>query len=263
MQWGAMRSDGTFTPGLVVGVKGSQGPLTHHKQNDLGSYVLHANGEAYLVDPGYYEGKTTDHTLPLIDDQGPNVSGASITEAWEEGPWRHMTIDSTKGYGMAAARVRRLIVMYGDDSAIVLDDIIPADGKPGEVTAQYQTAWKPEIDEQDASVALIAGQNGKLSLRCFGHELALSAQDREFRKPGWCWEKISKSGPGDWHTLSATYRADPSRPLVTVLQSAPRDKQLPPPPECRYAKGTVEVEFAPGPTVKFEQKEQGWQFVRP
>ncbi|MGM0491264.1 MAG: hypothetical protein ACQESR_31435, partial [Planctomycetota bacterium] len=50
-----------------------------YKQNDLGSFVLHANGEAYLVDPGYYEGKATDHTLPLIDDQGPDVSGSSIT----------------------------------------------------------------------------------------------------------------------------------------------------------------------------------------
>jgi hypothetical protein len=263
MHWGAMRSDSSFDPQLVVGVKGSQGPLTHHKQNDLGSFVLHANGEAYLVDPGYYEGKATDHTLPLIDGKGPGVTGSSITDAWEEGPWRHMTLDSTDGYGEAADRVRRLIVMYGTDSVVVLEDIIPARDKPGQITAQYQTAWKPAVSKEDASVALIAGQKGKLELRCFGHPLALSATDRSFRKPGWRWEKISESGPGDWQTLSGTYQADPDRPLVTVLRPVPAGKPLPPSPQCRFAKASVEVEFAGGHTIRFEQIKEGWQFVEP
>lgn len=93
MQWGAMRSDGSFKPKLVLGFKGSRGPLTHHKQPDLGSYVLHANGEAYLVDPGYYEPEPSDHTLPLIDGQGPGEAGSDIADGWEEGPWRHVTIN--------------------------------------------------------------------------------------------------------------------------------------------------------------------------
>jgi len=263
MHWGAMRSDSSDMPRLVVGVKGSQGPLTHHKQNDLGSYVVHAHGEAYLVDPGYYEGKATDHTLPLVDGQGPDVSGSNITGAWEQGSWRHITLDSTDGYGAAAARVRRLIVMHGADSVVVLDDVVPARGKPGEITAQYQTGWKPRLDEQDATAAVIVGQKGQLELRCFGHDLALAATDREFSKPGWCWEKISESGPGDWHTLSGTYRADPARPLVTVLRSASPADQFPPPPQCRYANGSVEVALAGGRTVRFEQDKDGWQFVRP
>jgi len=263
MHWGAMRSDSSFKPQLVVGVKGSQGPLTHHKQHDLGSFVIHANGEAYLVDPGYYEGKATDHSLPLIDGKGPGVTGSRITDAWEEGPWRHMTLDSTDGYGEAAQRVRRLIVMDGADSVVVLDDIIPAKGKAGQVTAQYQTAWKPAVSKEDASVALIAGQKGKLELRCFGHPLALSATNRKFRKAGWCWEKISESGPGDWQTLSGTYQADPARPLVTVLQPSRLEGRLPPTARCHFAKGSVAVEFASGHKIRFEQKKEGWQLVRP
>lgn len=263
MQWGAMRSDSSFTPKLVVGVKGGQGPLTHHKQNDLGSYVVHANGEAYLVDPGYYEGKATDHTLPLVYGEGPDVRGSSITDTWQQGPWRHMTLDSTEGYGAAARRVRRLIVMHGSDAVIVLDDIVPADGKPGEITAQYQTAWMPEIDEKYTGFVLVPGQKGKLGLRCFGHQLVLSAQDRQFRKPGWCWEKISDSGPGDWHTLFGSYHCDPDRPLTTVLQPVTPRKPLPASPQCRYGKGMVEVDLAGGVRVRFEREEEGWQFVRP
>ncbi len=263
MQWGAMRSDGTFTPKLVVGVKGSQGPLTHHKQNDLGSLVLHANGEAYLVDPGYYEGKATDHTLPLVDGQGPDVTGSSITEAWEQGPWRQMTLDSTEGYGKAAARVRRLIVMHGADRVVVLDDIVAADDAPGLITAQYQAAWVPRIDAQSPNSMQLAGQNGTLRLTCLGHEINLSAEDRTFRKAGWCWEKISESGPGDWHTVSGTYTADADRPLVTVLQTAAAKEPLPPVPVCRFGRGEVEVEFGGGPTIRFQRTEKGWRFVRP
>jgi hypothetical protein len=262
MHWGAMRSDGSFTPNLVVGVKGSRGPLTHHKQHDLGSYVVHANGEAYLVDPGYYEPKATDHTVPLIDGQGPDVSGSSIVEAWERGPWRHMTIDSTDGYGEGAGRVWRLIVMHGDDRVIVLDDILPADGKPGRITAQYQIAWTPAIDRAAAHQMVVKGQKGSLGVRCFGHKVELEAKDRQFSS-GWRWDKISEDGPGDWHSVSATYTADPDRPLVTVLQPARGDREPPAPPDCRFADAKIEVAFADGLVVQFEQNPDGWRFFRP
>jgi hypothetical protein len=262
MHWGAMRSDGTFTPQLVVGVKGGRGPLTHHKQHDLGSYVVQANGEAYLVDPGYYEGKAADHTLPLVDGAGPGVSGSSIPEAWEAGPWRHVTLDSTDGYGKAARRVRRLIVMHADDSVVVLDDIIPAEGQPGQITAQYQTAWTPQIDESDKAAMVVKGQKGSLRVRCYGHPVELAAKDRTFRS-GWSWKKISEEGPGDWHSVSGTYTADVDRPLVTVIQPAAAKKAPPPAPRCGYEKRGVTVEFKDGPAVRFEQTKKGWQFVRP
>jgi hypothetical protein len=39
LNWGVLRSDGTFQPKLVVGVKGRDGVTTHHAQPDLGSFV--------------------------------------------------------------------------------------------------------------------------------------------------------------------------------------------------------------------------------
>jgi hypothetical protein len=261
MHWGAMRSDGTFEPGLVVGVKGSRGPLTHHKQNDLGSYVLHANGEAYLVDPGYYEGKATDHTLPLVDGEGPGVSGSSITRAWEKGPWRHVTLNSTDGYGKGARSVRRLIVMHGEDSVVVLDDVLPAEGKPGTITAHYQSGWTPKID-REKNVVRIEGQNGRLALRAFGHDLDLSAKDRTFSS-GWYWKKIDENGPGDWHSISGTYTADPARPLITVLRPAAPDEKPSHEPECSYEKGEIVVSPNPGYEVRFVRRKGRWQFVRP
>lgn len=262
MQWGAMRSDRSFKPKLVIGFKGSRGPLTHHKQPDLGSYVLHANGEAYLVDPGYYEPKPTDHNLPLIDGQGPGVTGADIEDGWEAGPWRHITIDSTEGYGNSARRVRRLIVMHADDRVVVLDDIIPADDRPGEITTQFQTAWSPEIDAEATHPLIIKGQNGSLGARCFGHDLTLTARDRTFSS-SWHWAKIDEQGPGDWHSVTADYQADPARPLVTVLQPAAGKAALSPPPRVKYNKAKIEVIFADELTIGFAQNKGGWQLIRP
>jgi len=263
MQWGAIRSDGSFQPKLVVGVKGGRGPLTHHKQQDLGSYVLHANGEAYLVDPGYYEPEPTDHTLPLISGEGPGVSGASITDGWEEDPWRHMAVDATEGYGESVQRVRRLIVMHGEDRLVIVDDILPADGHdPPEVTAQFQTAWIPKIDMGGAHPLIVEGEKGRLGVRCFGHEIELAAENRRFTS-GWHWKKISEEGPGDWHSVRGKYPSDPDRPLVTVLQPAAGDADLPKPPAVRYAGERITVSFPDGVKVRFKQETTGWRLVRP
>ncbi len=263
MQWGAMRSDGSFTPKLVVGVKGGRGPLTHHKQRDLGSYVLHANGEAYLVDPGYYEPKPTDHTLPLIDGKGPGVDGATITDGWAEGPLRHMMIDSTEAYGESVKRVRRIFVMHAEDRAVVVDDILPADGHdPPEITTQFQTGWVPKLDNDGDHQLIVKGEKGTLGVRCFGHKVELSAEDRKFTS-GWRWEKISEDGPGDWHSVRGKYQSDPQRPLVTVLRSVAADADLPKPPTIRYADDRITVAFADGVTLEFKQETTGWHFVRP
>ena len=263
MQWGAIRSDGSFKPGLVVGVKGGRGPLTHHKQKDLGSYVLHANGEAYLVDPGYYEPKPTDHTLPLIDGNGPAVGGATITDGWAEGPWRVMAVDATDGYGEPVELVRRLIVMHGEDRVVVVDDILPAEGHdPPEVTTQFQTAWPPRIDDAAEHQLVVAGENGALGVQCFGHELELAAEDRAFTS-GWHWKKIGEKGPGNWHSVRGKYQSDPDRPLVTVLQPASGEADPAEPPTVRYAGERITVTFADGVSLELEQETTSWRFVHP
>jgi hypothetical protein len=128
MQWGVMRSSGELIPNLAVGVKGSEGLLSRHKQNDLGSFVLYAGGEMLLLDPGYYQGAAGSHTLPLLNGRGPIHLDSRIVETWQGGPLRQMTVDSSKAYGFAARRVRRIVVMAGDRAVVVLDDILPGGG---------------------------------------------------------------------------------------------------------------------------------------
>ncbi len=258
IQWGVMRSSGDYIPDLVVGVKGSQGQLSHHKHQDCGSFVLYAGGQMLLLDPGYFNGKADSHTVPLVNGQGPKHSGSRIAAAWEDGPWRAMAVDSTRAYRKTAQRVRRTLVMHGDRAVVVLDDIHPADGNG--VTAQYQAAHAPQIDA-DGSAALIEGDEVSLGLWTFGPDLKMSATRRDFGK-SWGFKKLAERGRISWHSLTGDYEADPENPLVTVLIPAGQQHK---PPQPRYDRqgGSIEISLPDGATVRFALREGLWAFVRP
>lgn len=276
MQWGVMRSSGDYIPNLVVGVKGSQGPLSHHKQKDLGSFMLYAGGEMLLLDPGYFQGGANAHTLPLINGKGPGVTGSRIVEAWEREAWRVMAIDSAPAYGRNAKRVRRTLVMHGDKAVVVLDDIIAGDGAvraedagPGwtpppvgvdpraiEATAQYQAAQKATLDPK-TGMATVHGRYGDLALWTFGPTLDLAVEPRDF---GRSWVYRNRARDEDlyaWHSLTGQYTLDTENPLVTVLM--PFEKGQPPdPPKYRRAGGGIVVTLPDGAKVAFEMAGGKW-----
>jgi hypothetical protein len=168
LQWGVLRSDGAaLRPGLVLGIKGRGGPTTHHAQEDLGSFVLHARGEVLLLDPGYYQGDASAHSLPLVDGRGPDRRGsATITEAGERGPWRWMTVDATDAYGgTGVQRLRRLFVMNGDRATILLDDLVSE--RPARTRCQLQCAHATTTTP-DGHGAVVLGERTKLLVRTFG-----------------------------------------------------------------------------------------------
>jgi hypothetical protein len=173
-----------------------------------------------------------------------------------------MTVDATEGYGKSVLLVRRLIVMHGEDRLVIVDDILPADGHdPPEVTTQFQTGWVPKVDNDGDHPLIVKGEKGTLGVRCFGHDVELSAEDRRFTS-GWHWKKIDEEGPGDWHSVRGKYQSDPDRPLVTVLQPAAGDADLPNPPTVRYAGDRITVSFPDGVTVRFKQETTSWRLDR-
>jgi hypothetical protein len=278
MQWGVMRSSGEFIPDLVVGVKGSAGPLSHHRQHDLGSFVLYAGGEVLLLDPGYFQSGANCHSLPLVNGKGPAHSGSRIVEAWENERLRAMVIDSTTAYGQAARRVRRTLVMVGDRAVVVLDDILAGPGDAGDgsvswspppavgpearcrVTAQYQAAQEARADPNTGAAAVL-GHKGTLGLWTFGPKLKLTVKKRDFGK-SWRFRKRAKEGVYAWHSLTGDYTADPNDPLVTVLVPADKGRE-PAAPKCRR-RGESIVVTVPGPEeVKFAKADGRWTFVRP
>lgn len=281
MEWGAMRSDGqTFIPELMVGVKGSGGPLSHHKQNDLGSFMLYAGGEMLLLDPGYFQGGKRDHTLPLVNDHGPKHSGSEIVEAWEGGAWRAMTIDSTPAYGRMAKRVRRTLVMHGEAAVVVLDDIVAGDGavraeqggpawtpppigadpEAIKATAQYQAAQKPTIDAERGMVSIV-GHETTLDLWTFGPKLTLDARERDFGK-SWHFQNLAERGVYRWHSLEGHYTLSTDDPLVTVLLPRTNGEKSRT-PEYQRRDDRIEVSLPDGTSVVFKWVDGQWAFDKP
>lgn len=257
MQWGVMRSSGDYIPQLVVGVKGSGGQLSHHGQKDLGSFMLYAHGEMLLLDPGYFNGGPDCHSLPLIDGHGPGKSGSKIVAAHDQRHWRAMVVDSARGYGKAAERVRRTLVMQGHSAVIVLDDIIPTG--EGRITAQYQAAHATTVDDQGD--ALIAGRQATLGLFTFGPELELSARKRSFGR-SWGFVRLAKKGRLAWHSLTGDYAADPANPLVSVLVAVESGRKPPRPSYQREGDRITVVVPGGGGKVEFVRVEGQWALAR-
>ncbi len=257
MQWGVMRSRGdVYIPPLVVGVKGSEGQLSHHKQNDPGSFVLYAGGEVLLLDPGYFNGGADCHTLPLVDGTGPKHSGSRIITAREDTHRRLLVIDSTRAYGKAAKQVRRTILMQGDNAVVVLDDILAAGA--GKITAQYQAAHKAEV-RNDGHVQ-IDGKKAALGLWTFGPKLELQSRRRDFGKS---WQFVVRAQRGElaWHSLTGDYTAAPDTPLVTIMVAAAK-RGRPAPPRVRRVPGRITVTLPPRGSKKIEfiQRNDNWEF---
>lgn len=148
------------------------------------------------------------------------------------------------------------------DRAIVLDDVIPPQNKPGKITAQYQTAWKPSLTRGGMDTGMrITGQNGALLVQTCGHALDLTKKDRKFTS-GWHWAKIDESGPGDWHTVSGQYRADPARPLITVLWPVKKQDKTPS-LECKYKKDLISVSPGGQDSVRFVREDGEWKWEGP
>lgn len=238
VQLATLRSEPAIDATLAVGVKGSAGPLSHHHQHDLGSFVLDHRGERILVDPGYRAGAAADHTVPVIDGQGPQFSGSFITNAWEDEEIRAVAIDSTEGYRPnRPRRVRRSLVLVGDHTLVVLDDIVPAEGAPGEVVSRFQPAGEAALSEDAASVTLSSGTASLRMQYLIPARPALATIERNERT-----------------ALEARYTAEPDRPAVFVLHTT----DAPPQARLDEESGTCTLTFADGRDIVFAKTPRGW-----
>lgn len=264
IQEAALRSDGSqLAPALVTGVKGKGVHATHHANEDQGSFVLYAGGEAILIDPGYFEPEAQKHSLPVIGDPGTMrldpTAPCPLSDLWEVGPLRSVTVDSTAAYRTGpnaktplAERVRRVFVQVADEALVVLEDIRPTDPE-APVTFQFQ-AGVPATAQPDGSV-VFAGKAGPVVLRSHGTDVEFAVEPRSFKKD---WVYATLEIP--WNTVSGTCRIDGDRPLVSVLTASPDASQNP--VQVRYDRRGVDVSVGTH-TVRFRRVDGVWMAVKP
>jgi hypothetical protein len=116
-----------------------------HYNQDLGSFVLVANGERLVSDPGYGKMASAEHSTILFggDGQPTNVRGAFLR--FGSGPGFHtLTCDLTKCYDAGLARFVRHVVLVNGLYAVLLDDLA-ATGPQGVWEWRLQTSGTVEI----------------------------------------------------------------------------------------------------------------------
>lgn len=265
VQWATARSAPGFIGPLVLNVKGHAGLLGHHKHPDKGNFQLHGRGEAWIITPGYYNSRPTDLSVPLVDGQAGDAgeqTAAPITACWERGPYRAISVDATAAYAKTARaqRVARHFVMLGDQAVVILDDIQPARGAPGLITAQFQAHY-PATLLGDRPV--IQGERARLVIETHGPAIEWSIEGpRDFGR-SWVYRRWQQEGWVAWHSIRGRYRALPEAPLVSVLQVTDAAGELPAPAIVRRERDRVTVALAGGLTARFERKDERWTIIQP
>ena len=265
VQWATARSGPELRGPMVINVKGHAGPLGHHKNPDKGNFQLHARGEAFIISPGYYASEPRDLNIPLLDgvamDQEPETV-APITDLWESGDLRGISVEATEAYAKTtgARRVARHFVMVGDEAVVMLDDILPAQEADGMITVQWQAQYATETD---GASAIIFGDDSALRIEPHGPSLTLEVEGpRKFAR-AWVYRRMEEQGLVSWHSTRGTYRAEEAKPLVTVLQRMDKNAEAPARSRARYEQNRIAVTLASGRRVDFLYANGQWAPVKP
>jgi hypothetical protein len=130
---------------LIVGIQaGDSMNLGGHRHLDLGTFVLDALGERWIIDSGvehetymthrnktprdaYYRIRAEGHNVPVFDpDQGPDQNPEAVAKiiSFDSSPNRGMAVvDLTEAYENHAERVVRTFVLEDRERLVVTDDI--------------------------------------------------------------------------------------------------------------------------------------------
>jgi hypothetical protein len=256
IHYGILRSAPKYDCRLVAGLKGARAPYTHHNQPDTGAFFVHVRGERLMIDPGYYKGTPDCHSLPIIGGVAPHQAVATtgwLTGRRRDDNIRALVCDATPAYSGAAERVVRFLVMAGEESLVVLDDIVVAADKQAGVLTQLQCGGVTSHLGDSRRCVANDGETARLRIE------ALTQDDVEF-------ELHAERSLTDIHwgysfadcrhfPVTGEYRASADEPFVFVLADVDNDA---PASRLNRTDDALEVTVPNGETVRFVQLDAGW-----
>jgi hypothetical protein len=151
----------------------------NHNQNDVGSFIVHVDGESLLCDPGrgrytrqYFGPERYEH--PLVSSYGhgvPRVAGklqaagrehrGELVQVRREEDLKSVTVEIARAYPVAElAKATRMIALR-PGGALELFDSFEAEGAPIEIEEALVTFSDVSID---ARVAVVRGERHQLRM---------------------------------------------------------------------------------------------------
>lgn len=139
-------------PDLWMAYSGGWVSDKSHANADLGSFVLVADGDRLVNDPGYGAAETAAHSTVLINGLGqPENSRGAFTHFGSGATFHYFASDLSSCYGASAlTRFVRHGVMVNGTYVVLLDDIATSTALTYE--ARIQTSGSIALDAQAATI---------------------------------------------------------------------------------------------------------------
>jgi hypothetical protein len=189
---------------VVLAIKAGHN-AENHNQNDIGSFILHIDGENLLTDPGrglysrdYFSARRYEnifansygHSVPRISGRlqatGANFCG-ELRDVGMQGALKHVEVEFARAYPIKSLTSATRRITLADDGDVWLQDDFRFDDEPAEVEEALITWHTVEIA---GATALIHGRHHTLKLTIAAPAGAhfkleqLEEQSRANAKPG-------------------------------------------------------------------------------
>ncbi len=237
------------SPSLWFVLNGGWTSNASHSNDDLGSYVLVANGERFVNDPGYGITATGDHSSILVDGRGQprNVSGKFLRFGKGK-DFSCLACDLSSCYpGTSLTRWVRHAVMVDGRYIVLLDDL--ASSAPAQFDWRLQSR-RPVRQDQGTAMTLVGSQTDM-------HVIVAAPQGAVVQ------DATRQMGNSRRHrAVMQTVSVEPAAPtsqtaFLTVLY--PTASGAPAPAVSAGPDGVLKVTGAGRQdTIVFEQTESGW-----
>ncbi len=258
IEYGMLRSSPQWNCRWTAGLKGSRPPYTHHNQPDTGSFFLDCRGDRLIIDPGYYKDAPTDHSLPLIDGNGPlqpQTYTGRIIACEQDHQVRYLALDATLAYDGHARRFVRHLLMLDENTVLVLDDLVPANPQ-AQIVEQFQCGDKTECRSASRTV-LIHGAHAcvRMSWPLSPPSATIALHpERPLHDLHWGYH-FSRCR---WFPVTLTCEPAPGLPILTLFREQNDMAAIPDPVFSCDPDGLLLITLPNGDTTTFEQQADGW-----
>jgi hypothetical protein len=223
-----------------------------HANQDLGSFILVAEGERLIHDPGYGKVATEDHSTVLVNGKGQAKGVQGTYRRWGSGKgFRYLACDFTGAYGKSSTLTRfvRHAVLVGNSYLVLLDDLASSTPVPFEARLQLHSSGPIQIT---GNSAVVPGKKAALLIASTAAEGVTVAEGKGA-------SPFVSLQPGGGKPIAATT-------LITVLQSSTETNASPTPTVTfDVATGIVKVQGASAKAVpvnlKFDRSPEGWMLA--
>ena len=202
-----------------------------HAHPDQNSFVLHAGGEIFAADTGYYTyygdenysriaSHTIAHNSVLVDGRGQlnDRRGRGRIAGFFNAPdYVFMAGDASEAYDGALDRFRRDILFIRPDVFLLADELHAP--RPAEFTWMLNTFAEPRIDAAAREFSVVQRAEAMWGRQLFPETLTYTASNARLAPmQSQVWSRYTEAFPEPWR-LRVTTPASDTADILTLLHS--------------------------------------------